>query len=269
MPRPGAKPPWPIARHIGLSGGARQAAWDGTDIVIRTANGAARTGGAQWGEISAMPHVEPGDVAWVLMSTALMLLMTIPGLALFYAGMVRKKNVLATMMQSFSRCALMTVVGMVAGSSLAFGNGNAWIGDASRLLLNGIGADWDKPFVLGAGSDSPLPTSIPGSAFVLFQMGFAIITQAVVTGAFADRMKFSALLLFMTLWSLLVYAPVAHWVSGPYGWLNEMGIADIAGGTVVEIDSGVTGLVCALMLGRRIGHGQEDMGRHYTLEPTL
>jgi len=206
-----------------------------------------------------MPHVEPGDVAWVLMSTALVLLMTIPGLALFYAGMVRKKNVLATMMQSFSLCALMTVVGMVAGYSLAFTNGNAWIGDTSRLLLNGLGADWDKPFVLGAGSDNPLPTTIPESVFVLFQMAFAIITPAVVTGAFADRMKFSALLLFMTLWSLLVYAPVAHWVWGPNGWLNLLGIADFAGGTVVEINSGVTGLVCALMLGRRIGYGQENM----------
>jgi Amt family ammonium transporter len=206
-----------------------------------------------------MPHVEPGDVAWVLMSTALVLLMTIPGLALFYAGMVRKKNVLATMMQSFSLCALMSVVWMVAGYSLAFTNGNAWIGDASRLLLNGLSADWDKPFTLGAGSDNPLPTSIPESVFLLFQMAFAIITPAVVTGAFADRMKFSALLLFMTLWSLLVYAPIAHWVWGPNGWLNMLGIADFAGGTVVEINSGVTGLVCALMLGRRIGYGQENM----------
>jgi Amt family ammonium transporter len=206
-----------------------------------------------------MQRIDSGDVAWMLVSTALVLLMTLPGLALFYAGMVRKKNVLATMMQSFSLCALMTVVWMVAGYSLAFTNGNAWIGDASRLFLNGIGADWDKPFTLGAGSENPLPTTLPESVFLLFQMAFAIITPAVVTGAFADRMKFSALLLFMTLWSLLVYAPIAHWVWGATGWLNTLGIADFAGGTVVEINSGVTGLVCALALGRRLGYGQENM----------
>jgi Amt family ammonium transporter len=206
-----------------------------------------------------MPHVQPGDVAWVLTSTALVLLMTIPGLALFYAGMVRKKNVLATMMQSFSLCALMTVVWMVAGYSLAFTNGNAWIGGLSRLFLNGMGPHWNAPFVLGAGSADPVPTAIPESVFLLFQMAFAIITPAVVTGAFADRMKFSALLVFMTLWSLLVYAPLAHWVWDPNGWLSRMGVADFAGGTVVEINSGVTGLVCALVLGRRLGYGQENM----------
>jgi ammonium transporter, Amt family len=206
-----------------------------------------------------MQHIEPGDVAWMLVSTTLVVLMTVPGLALFYAGMVRKKNVLATMMQSFSLCALMTVVWMTAGYSLAFGNGNAWIGDASRLLLNGLGADWDKAFTLGAGTANPTATAIPESVFVLFQMAFAIITPAVVTGAFADRMKFSALLGFMTLWSLLVYAPVAHWVWGANGWLNNLGVADFAGGTVVEINSGVTGLMCALVLGRRVGYGHENL----------
>jgi Amt family ammonium transporter len=206
-----------------------------------------------------MQHVEPGDVAWVLVCTILVLLMTVPGLALFYAGMVRKKNVLAIMMQSFSLCAAMTVVWAVAGYSLAFTNGNAWIGDFSRLFLNGIGADWDKAFVLGAGTNVALPTTIPESVFLMFQMAFAIITPAVVTGSCADRMKFSALLLFMTLWSLLVYAPLAHWVWSPTGWLAARGVADFAGGTVVEINCGVTGLVCALMLGRRIGYGQENM----------
>jgi len=206
-----------------------------------------------------MPQIEPGDVAWVLTSTALVLLMTIPGLALFYAGMVRKKNVLATMMQSFSLCARMTVVWLVAGYSLAFTNGDAWIGGASRLFLNGLGTAWNKPFTLGAGSAAPIHTSIPESVFILFQMAFAIITPAVITGAFADRMKFSALLLFMTLWSLLIYAPIAHWVWAPTGWLNRIGIADFAGGTVVEINSGITGLVCALVLGRRLGFGHENM----------
>jgi Amt family ammonium transporter len=206
-----------------------------------------------------MQNVVPGDVAWVLVSTILVLLMTVPGLALFYAGMVRKKNILSIMMQSFVLCAVMTVIWMVAGYSLAFGNGNAWIGDFSRIFLNGLADNWDKPFTLGAGTANAVPTTIPESVFVMFQMAFAIITPAVVTGSCADRMKFSAMLMFFTLWSLLVYAPLAHWVWSPNGWLASMGLADFAGGTVVEINCGVSGLICALMLGRRIGYGQENM----------
>jgi len=210
-----------------------------------------------------MRSVVAGDVAWVLVSTILVLLMTVPGLALFYAGMVRKKNVLAIMMQSFSLCAAMTLVWMVAGYSIAFTNGEgssaAFAGDFSRVLLNGIAENWDKAFTLGAGSANPVPTTIPESVFVMFQMAFAIITPAVVTGSCADRMKFSAMLVFFTLWSLLVYAPLAHWVWSPTGWLAVMGVADFAGGTVVEINCGVTGLVCALMLGRRIGLGSENL----------
>jgi Amt family ammonium transporter len=207
----------------------------------------------------AAQRVEPGDVAWMLVCTALVLLMTVPGLALFYAGMVRKKNVLATMMQSFTLCALVTVLWMVVGYSLAFTNGNMLIGDLSRAMLSGLADGWDKPFTLGAGTTNPLPMTIPESVFLLFQMAFAVITPAVVTGAFADRMKFSALLLFMSLWSLLIYAPIAHWVWGATGWLNLMGVADFAGGTVVEINAGVAGLVCALVLRRRLGYGQENM----------
>ncbi len=206
-----------------------------------------------------MQKIVAGDVAWVLVCTVLVLLMTVPGLALFYAGMVRKKNVLAIMMQSFSLCAAMTIVWMIAGYSLAFSNGNAFIGDFSRVLLDGLADNWDKAFVLGAGSANPVPTTIPESVFVMFQMAFAIITPAVVTGSCADRMKFSAMLLFFTLWSLLVYAPLAHWVWSPTGWLSQLGVADFAGGTVVEINCGVTGLVCALMLGRRIGYGSENL----------
>ncbi len=206
-----------------------------------------------------MRQVVAGDVAWVLVSTILVLLMTVPGLALFYAGMVRKKNVLAIMMQSFSLCAAMTIVWMVAGYSIAFTNGTGatagLFGDLSRVLLNGIAEDWDQAFTLGAGSANPVPTTIPESVFIMFQMAFAIITPAVVTGSCADRMKFSAMLVFFTLWSLLVYAPLAHWVWSPTGWLAQLGVADFAGGTVVEINCGVTGLVCALMLGRRIGTG--------------
>jgi Amt family ammonium transporter len=204
-------------------------------------------------------HVVPGDVAWVLVSTVLVLLMTVPGLALFYAGMVRKKNVLAIMMQSFTLCAAMTVLWMIAGYSLAFTNGNAWLGDFSRLFLNGLAETWDKPFTLGAGTDAAQPMTIPETVFLMFQMAFAIITPAVVTGSCADRMKFSALLMFFALWSLVVYAPLAHWVWAPTGWLARLGVADFAGGTVVEINCGISGLVCALMLGRRIGYGQENM----------
>ena len=147
-------------------------------------------------------------------------MMTIPGLALFYAGMVRKKNVLATMMQSFAITCLVTVVWMVAGYSLAFTNGNAYVGDLSRFFLNGIAENWDKPFTLGAGTDAASPTTIPETVYMMFQMTFAIITPALIAGAFADRLKFSALCAFMVLWSLLVYSPIAHWVWAPTGWLN-------------------------------------------------
>lgn len=204
------------------------------------------------------PAVNTGDTAWMLTSTALVLMMTIPGLALFYAGMVRKKNVLATMMQSFSIAALVTVLWMVAGYSLAFGNGNAWIGDFSRFLLAGIAENWDKPFTLGTG-DGAVATTIPESVFVTYQMTFAIITPALITGAFAERMKFSAMLIFTTLWSLLIYSPVAHWVWHPNGWIFALGALDFAGGTVVHINAGVAGLVCALVLGKRVGYGHDNL----------
>jgi Amt family ammonium transporter len=203
--------------------------------------------------------VEAGDTAWMLTSTALVLLMTIPGLALFYAGMVRKKNILATMMQSFFICALVTVTWMVAGYSLAFGNGNAFIGDFSRIFLSGLSAGWDKPYTLGAGTDGAVATTIPETVFLMFQMTFAIITPALIAGAFADRMKFSALCVFTVLWSLLVYSPVAHWVWAPTGWIFGLGAADFAGGNVVHINAGVAGLVCAYVLGKRLGYGQDNM----------
>jgi Amt family ammonium transporter len=204
------------------------------------------------------PKIDTGDTAWMLTSTALVLLMTIPGLALFYAGMVRKKNVLATMMQSFTITALVTVVWMVAGYSLAFGEGNAWIGDFSRVFLSGLAENWDKPFSLGSG-DAAVATTIPETVFLMFQMTFAIITPALITGAFADRMRFSALVMFNVLWSLLVYAPVAHWVWHPNGWIFALGALDFAGGTVVHINAGVAGLVCAVVLGRRVGYGHDNM----------
>ena len=211
-----------------------------------------------WAE-DAAPKVDSGDTAWMLTSTALVLMMTVPGLALFYAGMVRKKNILATMMQSFIICCLVTVVWMIAGYSLAFTNGGAYLGDLSRLFLNGMGATWDKPFIFGAGLDKPIVNTIPETVFMMFQMTFAIITPALIAGAFADRMKFSAMCVFMVLWSLIVYSPIAHWVWGFNGWVNALGAADFAGGTVVHINAGIAGLVCALVMGKRVGYGQDNM----------
>jgi Amt family ammonium transporter len=204
------------------------------------------------------PKIDSGDTAWMLTSTALVLLMTIPGLALFYAGMVRKKNILATMMQSFIICCLVTVVWMVAGYSLAFSNGGAWLGDLSRVFLNGMGETWDKPFIMGTGKDAVVNT-IPETVFMMFQMTFAIITPGLIAGAFADRMKFSAMCVLMVLWSLVVYAPIAHWVWGFNGWIGALGVADFAGGTVVHINAGVAGLVCALVMGKRVGYGTDNM----------
>ncbi len=209
---------------------------------------------------TAPVKIDSGDTAWMLASTALVLMMTIPGLALFYAGMVRKKNILATMMQSFTVCCVVTIVWMVAGYSLAFTNGTPWIGDLSRFFLNGMGENWDKPFALGG----TVQTTIPETVYMMFQMTFAIITPALIAGAFADRLKFSALLIFMTLWSLLVYSPIAHWVWSATGWLGAgvfglPGAADFAGGTVVHINAGIAGLMCALVLGKRVGYGHDNM----------
>jgi Amt family ammonium transporter len=212
------------------------------------------------------PKIDSGDTAWMLSSTALVLLMTIPGLALFYAGMVRKKNVLATLMQSFTICCIVTIVWAVAGYSIAFTTGNAYMGDFSRIMLNGIAEHIVKgndtqAFVLASGIKdvADMSTTIPETVYMMFQMTFAIITPALITGAFADRMKFSAMCIFMTLWSLLVYSPIAHWVWSPSGWANQMGVLDFAGGTVVHINAGIAGLMCALVLGKRVGYGSDNM----------
>ena len=199
-------------------------------------------------EAPAAPALNSGDTAWMLTSTALVLLMTIPGLALFYAGMVRKKNILATCMQSFAITCLVTVLWTVVGYSLAFSEGNAYVGGFGRLFLAGMGLD----------STASLAPTIPESVFMTFQMTFAIITPALICGAFADRMKFSAMMLFITAWSLLVYSPIAHWVWGG-GFLGAAGVLDYAGGTVVHINAGVAGLMCALVLGKRLGYGTEPM----------
>jgi len=211
----------------------------------------------------APPAIDTGDTAWMLTSTALVLMMTIPGLALFYAGMVRKKNVLATLMQAFAICCILTVTWAVLGYSLAFGTGSAYIGDLSRAMLSGIGAHIsqgaDIGFTLGAGTANAVVMTIPESVYMMFQMTFFIITPALIAGAFAERMKFSAMCIFMILWSLIVYAPIAHWVWSPLGWVAGFGAIDFAGGTVVHINAGIAGLVCALVLGKRKGYGQDDM----------
>jgi len=206
-----------------------------------------------------IPTVNSGDTAWVLTCGVLVLMMTVPGLVLFYGGMVRRKDVLAIIMQSFVICAAVSITWMVVGYSLAFSPGSPWIGGLSAAWLGNLANGWNKPFVLGAGAAGAVPMAIPQSVFVFFQMTFAIITPAVITGAFADRLKFRALLLLVVGWTLVVYAPVAHWVWSPQGWLHQLGIADYAGGTVVEINAGVAGLVCALYLGRRVGYGRDAM----------
>ncbi|HET9149993.1 MAG TPA: ammonium transporter [Alphaproteobacteria bacterium] len=208
---------------------------------------------------AAAPKLDSGDTAWMLTSTALVLMMTVPGLALFYGGMVRKMNVLATMMQSFAITCLVTVLWAVIGYSLAFTDGNPFIGDLSRWMLHGIG--WDKPFIMGTGPTAVVNT-IPETVFMMFQMTFAIITPALIAGSFADRMKFSAMMWFMGLWSLVIYAPIAHWVWSSTGFLAGLGVLDFAGGTVVHINAGIAGLMCALVLGKRQGYGKLAMAPH-------
>ena len=203
---------------------------------------------AEAAAVPAVPTLDTGDTAWMLTSTALVLLMTIPGLALFYSGMVRKKNLLSTVMQSFAITCLMTIVWMVAGYSLAFTDGgslNAYVGGLSKMFLSGMEME-------------SLTGTIPETVFMTFQMTFFIITPALICGAFAERMKFSAMLWFMALWGLIVYAPICHWVWGG-GFLAGSGVLDFAGGTVVHINAGVAGLVCALVLGRRVGFGTDNM----------
>jgi Amt family ammonium transporter len=199
------------------------------------------------------PKIDKGDTAWVLTSSALVLMMTAPGLALFYAGMVRQKNTLATLMHSFIIMALISVQWVLWGYSLAFGpDRGGIIGGLEWVGLRGVGGE---PYEAYA-------KTIPHQVFMLFQMMFAIITPALITGAFAERKKFSAFVLFTLLWATLVYDPLAHWVWGDGGWLKKLGALDFAGGTVVHISSGVSALVCAVMIGRRKGYGHQPMQPH-------
>ncbi|HKD23405.1 MAG TPA: ammonium transporter, partial [Rhizomicrobium sp.] len=209
--------------------------------------------------LAAAPPPDPlnsGDTAWMLTSSALVLLMTIPGLALFYGGMVRKKNVLATLAQSFGATCIITVLWMIIGYSVAFTNNpNSQI----QQFIGGF--DYFMLGKMGLKAINPLAATIPESVYMFFQMTFAIITPALIAGALADRMKFSAFMWFMSLWLLLVYCPVAHWVWGG-GWLGSMGALDFAGGTVVHLNAGTAGLVTCLVLGKRVGLGSENMAPH-------
>jgi Amt family ammonium transporter len=204
--------------------------------------------------------ISGGDTAWMLTSTALVLMMCVPGLALFYGGMVRKKNVLATLMQSFACTCVVTILWWLIGYSWAFTPGSKFIGGTSRALFGGI------QFIASAAGNqltvSHLAPTIPETVYAMFQMTFAIITPALIAGAFADRMKFSSMLVFLAAWSLLVYAPIAHMVWEPTGWLNLSGVLDYAGGTVVHINAGVAGLASCLVLGKRLGYGKEAMPPH-------
>ena len=201
----------------------------------------------------AQASLNGADTAWMMTATALVLLMTLPGIALFYGGMVRKKSVINTMASVVAITALVTLLWFALGYSLAFTPGNGWIGGTSRF--------WFEGFVYlkeaGKVSVSHIAPNIPESVFAMFQLTFAIITPALIVGAFVERMKFSAMVWFIVLWSLLVYAPVAHWVWEPGGWIAQMGALDFAGGTVVHVNAGVAGLMCAYFIGPRRGYGRE------------
>jgi Amt family ammonium transporter len=199
----------------------------------------------------AVPKLDSGDTAWMITATALVLFMTVPGLALFYGGMVRAKNVLSVLMQCFAITSLVSILWAIYGYTLAFSDGGAlqsFIGGVEKLYLSGVGV-------------KAINGSIPETVFMTFQMTFAIITPALIVGAFAERMKFSALMWFMGLWLTFVYLPIAHWVWGG-GWLGAMGVLDFAGGTVVHINAGIAGLMAALMLGKRKGYPTTAMPPH-------
>ena len=201
--------------------------------------------------MAPVAQLSAGDTAWMISATTLVLLMTIPGLALFYAGMVRKKNVLATMAQSLAATFLVSILWAFAGYSLAFTGEGAFIGSLDRIFLNGVTLD----------AISPLAKTIPESLFMIYQMTFAVITVALVAGSVADRMRFSAFLLFCAFWLLLVYVPIAHWVWGG-GFLGSYGTIDFAGGLVVHLNCGIAGLVAAYVLGARRGYGSENLAPH-------
>jgi len=214
---------------------------------------------AAWAQAPVQPalvaqsSLNAADTAWMMTSTALVLLMTLPGIALFYGGMVRKKSVINTLASVVAVAALISLLWFAVGYSIAFTPGNEWLGDSGRLWFSGL--DYLKD--AGQAAVSHVAPNVPESVYAMFQLTFAIITGALIVGALVERMRFSALLWFIGLWSVLVYAPIAHWVWEPGGWLNKMGVLDFAGGSVVHINAGVSGLVCAWFLGPRRGYGRE------------
>ncbi|GER18681.1 ammonium transporter [Variovorax boronicumulans] len=214
--------------------------------------------------LAPQASLNAADTAWMMTSTALVLLMTLPGIALFYAGMVRRKNVLATMAGVVAIAAVVSLTWFALGYSLAFTPGWPWLGKLSRIGFSGF--EYLKE--AGQVAVSHVAPNVPESVYAMFQLSFAIITTALVLGAFVERMRFSALLWFALLWSLLVYAPVAHWVWEPGGWLAQMGALDFAGGSVVHVNAGIAGLVCAYALGPRRGYGREAF-EPYSLALTM
>ena len=214
--------------------------------------------------IVAQGSINAADTAWMMTSTALVLLMTLPGLALFYAGMVRRKNVLNTMAAVLGIAAVVSLVWFALGYSLAFTPGSRWLGGTDRLWFSGL--DYLKE--AGTLAVSHIAPNIPESVYAMFQLSFAVITAALVIGAFVERMRFAAVLWFAALWSLVVYVPIAHWVWEPGGWLAQMGALDFAGGSVVHVNAGVAGLVCAYVLGPRRGYGREPF-EPYSLALTM
>ena len=245
---------WAVAAPLWAQSGATQGASASSPAAVSSSSTESRVAKLEQDIDEARSS---GDNGWMLVSSALVLMMTGPGLALFYGGLVRKKNVLATMMQSFALMALVTVLWAVVGYSLSFHSGNSFIGGLGYFGLRGVGPMPDADYA----------ATIPQQTFMVFQLMFAIITPALISGAFAERMKFSAMVLFMTFWSLVVYAPMAHMVWGKGGLLNaslggKVPTLDFAGGTVVHITSGVSALVCALYLGKRLGYPEKPMPPH-------
>src|SRR5438309_534338 len=245
---------WAVAAPLWAQSGAAQGASASSPAAVSSSSTEGRVAKLEQDIAEARSS---GDNGWMLVSSALVLMMTGPGLALFYGGLVRKKNVLATMMQSFALMALVTVVWAIVGYSLSFGEGNSFIGGLHNLFLHGVGTQPDPDYA----------ATIPAQTFLIYQLMFAIITPALITGAFAERMKFSAMVVFMILWSAIVYSPMAHMVWGKGGLLNaalggRFPMLDFAGGTVVHVTSGVSALVCALYLGHRIGYPRQAMPPH-------
>jgi Amt family ammonium transporter len=248
-----------LAGLLLLVGSSLHIAWGWADEAPAAVAPAAATSAPTAPTLVKFSDVNSGDTAWMLTSTALVLMMTIPGLALFYAGMVRKKNVLATLMQSFAITCLVSILWWIVGYSLAFTPGSTpYLGGFSRLFLNGMLYNHDAMTL----TVSHLALTIPETVYAMFQATFAIITPALICGSFAERMKFSAMLWFMGIWLLVVYCPIAHWVWEPSGWLAVKGVLDFAGGTVVHINAGIAGLATALILGKRQGLGKEAMAPH-------